>query len=182
MPHTQGQFICGNLACDCRERLASYELNFRYVEGGEAKHELVKVRVCERCKVLLDKARGGGGRAGGAVAPTKEGQRREKERRERSPPPSPPPSERKRAKEDGAVTEKGRAAAAGGVAQPPPVPPARPPSAARVEADAVAARRDEAMQKERERRGREMDAMVLSILEGGGVGEKPPTTATESKS
>ncbi|GAB5033097.1 protein fra10ac1 [Nannochloropsis oceanica] len=62
-----GQYTCGSLGVGCRARegLASYELNFRYQEGGEVRNELVKIRVCERCKDLLDQARGGGGGGGG---------------------------------------------------------------------------------------------------------------------
>jgi len=63
-----GQYSCGSLGVGCRARegLASYELNFRYQEGGGMRNELVKVRVCERCKELLDQARGGGGGAAAA--------------------------------------------------------------------------------------------------------------------
>ena len=44
----KGQFICGSLRCDAREGLASFEVPFAYVEGGQAKQALVKVRVCAR--------------------------------------------------------------------------------------------------------------------------------------
>lgn len=45
----KGQFICGNKRCDTQENLRSYELLFGYVEQGEKKRCLVKVRACESC-------------------------------------------------------------------------------------------------------------------------------------
>ncbi|KAF4321491.1 hypothetical protein BBO99_00006453 [Phytophthora kernoviae] len=45
----KGQFLCGNKRCDVRVRLHSYELLFAYVEHGEKKRCLVKVRVCGDC-------------------------------------------------------------------------------------------------------------------------------------
>lgn len=45
----KGQFVCGNKRCDARTELHSYELLFAYVEHGEKKRCLVKVRVCEEC-------------------------------------------------------------------------------------------------------------------------------------
>ncbi|TMW55601.1 hypothetical protein Poli38472_010483 [Pythium oligandrum] len=45
----KGQFSCGNKRCDERRRLHSYELLFAYVEQGEKKRCLVKVRACEAC-------------------------------------------------------------------------------------------------------------------------------------
>jgi hypothetical protein len=41
----QGQFSCGNKRCGSTEGLASYEVNFSYIEDGAKKNELVKVRV-----------------------------------------------------------------------------------------------------------------------------------------
>jgi protein FRA10AC1 len=35
--------------CDSRDRLHSYEVNFKYVEKGEVRNELVKVRLCKKC-------------------------------------------------------------------------------------------------------------------------------------
>lgn len=51
----KGQFICGNKKCSASNGLHSYELLFKYVEGGnrEVKQCLVKVRVCEACALLL---------------------------------------------------------------------------------------------------------------------------------
>lgn len=45
----KGQFICGNKRCETQENLCSYELLFAYVEQGEKKRCLVKVRACESC-------------------------------------------------------------------------------------------------------------------------------------
>lgn len=45
----KGQFVCGNKHCDENGGLHSYELLFAYMEHGETKRCLVKVRVCEAC-------------------------------------------------------------------------------------------------------------------------------------
>ncbi|KAK4365170.1 hypothetical protein RND71_016528 [Anisodus tanguticus] len=49
----KGQFVCGNKHCNERDGLASYEVNFSYVEAGENKQALVKLVVCERCAEKL---------------------------------------------------------------------------------------------------------------------------------
>ncbi|MCL7047316.1 hypothetical protein MKW94_009612 [Papaver nudicaule] len=49
----KGQFICGNKHCDEKDNLASYEVNFSYVEAGENKQALVKLVACERCAEKL---------------------------------------------------------------------------------------------------------------------------------
>lgn len=49
----KGQFTCGSTRCEAHEALRSYELLFAYVEHGETKRCLVKVRVCEACAALL---------------------------------------------------------------------------------------------------------------------------------
>ncbi|RLN57810.1 hypothetical protein BBJ28_00021435 [Nothophytophthora sp. Chile5] len=49
----KGQFSCGNKRCDARAELHSYELLFAYVEHGERKRCLVKVRVCGVCAEKL---------------------------------------------------------------------------------------------------------------------------------
>ncbi|KAL5827392.1 hypothetical protein ACOSQ3_019232 [Xanthoceras sorbifolium] len=49
----KGQFICGNKHCDEKNGLASYEVNFSYVEAGENKQALVKLVTCERCAEKL---------------------------------------------------------------------------------------------------------------------------------
>ncbi|KAH9774516.1 Folate-sensitive fragile site protein [Citrus sinensis] len=49
----KGQFVCGNKHCDEKDGLASYEVNFTYVEAGENKQALVKLVTCERCAEKL---------------------------------------------------------------------------------------------------------------------------------
>ncbi|XP_009590157.1 uncharacterized protein [Nicotiana tomentosiformis] len=49
----KGQFVCGNKHCNERDGLASYEVNFSYVEAGENKQALVKLVTCERCAEKL---------------------------------------------------------------------------------------------------------------------------------
>jgi len=49
----KGQFSCGNKRCDERVGLRSYELLFAYVEHGERKRCLVKVRACSSCAEKL---------------------------------------------------------------------------------------------------------------------------------
>jgi len=50
----KGVSVCANKACALREGLSSYEVNFAYVEDGERKNALVKVRVCEECAKKLN--------------------------------------------------------------------------------------------------------------------------------
>lgn len=45
----KGQFSCGNKRCDASDGLHSYEVLFAYVERGEKKRCLVKLRVCPDC-------------------------------------------------------------------------------------------------------------------------------------
>ncbi|KAJ8748768.1 hypothetical protein K2173_011323 [Erythroxylum novogranatense] len=49
----KGQFICGNKHCDEKDDLASYEVNFSYVEAEESKQALVKLVTCKRCAEKL---------------------------------------------------------------------------------------------------------------------------------
>ncbi|KAG3094756.1 hypothetical protein PI124_g16282 [Phytophthora idaei] len=49
----KGQFSCGNKRCDERAGLHSYELLFAYMEHGERKRCLVKVRACSACAEKL---------------------------------------------------------------------------------------------------------------------------------
>lgn len=66
----KGQFSCANLSCRNRDTLdedpnddveekgdkkglQGFELMFEYVEGGEQKNALVKVRVCDECTTKL---------------------------------------------------------------------------------------------------------------------------------
>lgn len=41
----KGQFTCAAKGCDNTNALHSYELNFKYIEHGDTKNELVKVNV-----------------------------------------------------------------------------------------------------------------------------------------
>ncbi len=41
-----GQFLCGNKRCENKEGLKSWEVNFAYVEQGEKRNALVKLRKC----------------------------------------------------------------------------------------------------------------------------------------
>lgn len=50
----KGQFICGNKVCLEKEGLRSWEVNFAYVEKGESKNALVKLRLCEECSSKLN--------------------------------------------------------------------------------------------------------------------------------
>lgn len=42
----RGQFICGSRGCEEQRGLASFEVPFGYIEAGEKKQALVKVRLC----------------------------------------------------------------------------------------------------------------------------------------
>lgn len=50
----KGQFSCGNKTCLQREDLESWEVNFRYMEQGEKKNALVKLRLCPNCSRKLN--------------------------------------------------------------------------------------------------------------------------------
>eukprot|EP01130_Rhizamoeba_saxonica_P002595 TRINITY_DN1236_c0_g1_i2.p1 TRINITY_DN1236_c0_g1~~TRINITY_DN1236_c0_g1_i2.p1 ORF type:complete len:136 (+),score=21.86 TRINITY_DN1236_c0_g1_i2:766-1173(+) len=50
----KGQFSCGNIHCDTRDSLSSYELPFNYRENNERKRALVKIRVCPPCSEKLN--------------------------------------------------------------------------------------------------------------------------------
>ncbi|KAM4702847.1 protein FRA10AC1 homolog [Rhinophrynus dorsalis] len=50
----KGQFCCGNKRCDEKEGLKSWEVNFGYVEHGEKKNALVKLRLCPECSYRLN--------------------------------------------------------------------------------------------------------------------------------
>lgn len=49
----QGQFSCGALGCQEQAGLASWEVNFGYVEQGVKKNALVKLRLCVPCSARL---------------------------------------------------------------------------------------------------------------------------------
>lgn len=50
----KGQFSCGNRKCNEEESLRSWEVNFGYVEHGEKKNALVKLRLCPDCSYKLN--------------------------------------------------------------------------------------------------------------------------------
>jgi protein FRA10AC1 len=50
----KGQFVCGNKHCSKIKDLRSWEVNFNYLEHGERKQALVKVRLCEECSGKLN--------------------------------------------------------------------------------------------------------------------------------
>jgi hypothetical protein len=50
----KGQFVCGARGCPEHAGLASYEVNFAYVEAGQHKQALVKVRLCPGCAAKLN--------------------------------------------------------------------------------------------------------------------------------
>ncbi|XP_076439452.1 protein FRA10AC1-like [Babylonia areolata] len=50
----KGQFICGSKKCPEKEGLRSWEVNFAYVEHGEKKNALVKLRLCPDCSYRLN--------------------------------------------------------------------------------------------------------------------------------
>ena len=50
----KGQFTCGAKKCDERKGLKSWEVNFAYVEHGEKKNTLIKLRLCPDCSYMLN--------------------------------------------------------------------------------------------------------------------------------
>lgn len=50
----KGQFLCGNKRCESKEGLKSWEVNFAYVERGEKRNALVKLRLCPECSFKLN--------------------------------------------------------------------------------------------------------------------------------
>ncbi|KAJ6668913.1 hypothetical protein lerEdw1_007722 [Lerista edwardsae] len=48
------QFSCGSKHCDEKEGLKSWEVNFGYIEHGEKKNALVKLRLCPECSYKLN--------------------------------------------------------------------------------------------------------------------------------
>ena len=55
----KGVDICGEKRCSERKNLGTFELNFRYKEGGrgEVKNALVKVVVCPACEEKMNRSR-----------------------------------------------------------------------------------------------------------------------------
>uniref|UniRef100_A0A182QU22 Protein FRA10AC1 homolog n=1 Tax=Anopheles farauti TaxID=69004 RepID=A0A182QU22_9DIPT len=50
----KGQFVCGNRSCEEKNVLRSWEVNFAYLEHGEKKNALVKLRLCPKCSEKLN--------------------------------------------------------------------------------------------------------------------------------
>ena len=50
----KGQFLCGNKHCNEMSYLQSWEVNFAYLEHGEKKNALVKLRLCPECSGKLN--------------------------------------------------------------------------------------------------------------------------------
>uniref|UniRef100_A0A5S6QHI9 Protein FRA10AC1 n=1 Tax=Trichuris muris TaxID=70415 RepID=A0A5S6QHI9_TRIMR len=50
----KGQFVCGEKHCSSREDLASWECKFNYIEDGQKKTALVKLRLCPECSQKLN--------------------------------------------------------------------------------------------------------------------------------
>ncbi|XP_046888275.1 protein FRA10AC1 isoform X2 [Hypomesus transpacificus] len=50
----KGQFMCGNKRCEKQEGLKSWEVNFAYVEQGDKRNALVKLRLCPECTFKLN--------------------------------------------------------------------------------------------------------------------------------
>lgn len=85
----KGQFLCGSKTCANDGDLCSYEVNFGYVERGENKQALVKLRVCPGCARKL------------SYRQRKEGKRAKKEKREHT-------KSKKRMKHDQRKSKKGK--------------------------------------------------------------------------
>uniref|UniRef100_A0A182WFT5 Peptidase S1 domain-containing protein n=1 Tax=Anopheles minimus TaxID=112268 RepID=A0A182WFT5_9DIPT len=50
----KGQFVCGDRQCEDRSELRSWEVNFGYLEQGQKKNALVKLRLCPKCSDKLN--------------------------------------------------------------------------------------------------------------------------------
>ncbi|CAG8514611.1 18631_t:CDS:2 [Acaulospora morrowiae] len=50
----KGQLICASTKCSEKHDLKSWEVNFAYIEDGEKKNALVKIRLCPKCSVKLN--------------------------------------------------------------------------------------------------------------------------------
>jgi hypothetical protein len=121
-----GQLSCGAAGCEERRGLASFELFFAYVEAGERRRALVKVRVCPPCAHKLNYKRE---RARERDAAREERRRARRERRRA----------RKRRRRDASGSLSGDVSSSGGesggdgegVPRPPAAaaPPAPPPAA-----------------------------------------------------
>ena len=50
----KGQFACGERHCQDKDSLTTWEVNFGYMEQGERKNALVKLRLCPTCAMKLN--------------------------------------------------------------------------------------------------------------------------------
>jgi len=50
----KGQFKCGETSCNEESGLRTWEVNFAYLEAGERKNALVKIRLCPSCSEKLN--------------------------------------------------------------------------------------------------------------------------------
>ncbi|CAB4415134.1 unnamed protein product [Rhizophagus irregularis] len=50
----KGQFVCASTRCSSTNELKSWEVNFAYMEDGEKKNALVKIRLCPKCSDKLN--------------------------------------------------------------------------------------------------------------------------------
>ncbi|KAJ3050278.1 hypothetical protein HK097_008766 [Rhizophlyctis rosea] len=50
----RGQFTCGSIHCTSSQTLRSWEVKFAYLENGERKNALVKLRLCPECSYKLN--------------------------------------------------------------------------------------------------------------------------------
>ncbi|RIA95414.1 folate-sensitive fragile site protein Fra10Ac1-domain-containing protein [Glomus cerebriforme] len=50
----KGQFICASTRCSNTSELKSWEVNFAYMEDGEKKNALVKIKLCPKCSDKLN--------------------------------------------------------------------------------------------------------------------------------
>nr|CAG4641313.1 EOG090X0H59 [Eulimnadia texana] len=50
----KGQFFCGERKCQEKEGLRTWEVNFAYMEDGQKKNALVKLRLCPDCSYKLN--------------------------------------------------------------------------------------------------------------------------------
>ena len=77
-----GQFVCGSIDCAEKTDLRSWEVPFGYVEAGEKRLALVKVRLCPACSDKLNyrkqmrEVKRAAAAAAGALAPTDDGGQR----------------------------------------------------------------------------------------------------------
>nr|CAG4642894.1 EOG090X0H59 [Evadne anonyx] len=50
----KGQFSCGEQKCETARKLRTWEVNFGYIEHGQKKNSLVKIRLCDDCSCKLN--------------------------------------------------------------------------------------------------------------------------------